>query len=321
MRAFVTAGLCLAIGLIAVPASAQRFDFMAFGDMPYTVPGDYEKVERLVDRINQSSVAFTIFIGDTKAGSTPCSNEMIQKSKEILFDRIAGAVIYSVGDNEWTDCHRRAAGGFDPLERLDYVRRQHFSKPESLGHKPLALTRQADLMPRYTKYIENSRWTHNEVLFVSVHIPGSNNNFERRPGAPDEYFDRNTANLAWINAAFEEAVKPEVRGLVFAYQADMWSDEVPTQDTMSGYADTIDAFSRGAEKVGKPVLLINGDKHLLRIDQPLKGAKKETILNAMRLQVMGASEIHAVRVTVDPENPMLFSFTPFFVVENMPKRN
>lgn len=294
---------------------------MAFGDMPYALPADYGRVERLVDRINEANPAFTLFIGDTKAGSTPCSDEMIRKSKEVLFDRIAGAVVYSVGDNEWTDCHRRSAGGFDPIERLDHVRRAHFTQPQSLGQKPMAITRQPDVMAEFAKYVENSRWTHNGVLFVSVHIPGSNNNFERRPGAPEEYFARNAANLAWIKAAFDEAAKTEIRGIVFAYQADMWSDEVSTQNTMSGFADTIDAFSRGAEKLAKPVLLINGDTHLLRIDQPLKTAKKDTIQNVMRLQVMGASEIHAVRVTVDPMNPMLFSFTPFFVPENIPKTN
>lgn len=321
MRVLTTLGLAVTLAAAALPASAQRFDFMAFGDMPYVVPADYEKVERLVDRINAANPTFSVFIGDTKGGSTPCTNEMIQKAKEVLFNRVTGAVVYSIGDNEWTDCHRRAAGGFDPLERLEHVRKEHFSSAQSLGQKPIPVVRQADAMPNFAKYVENSRWVHNGVLFVSVHIPGSNNNFERRPGAPEEYFARNAANLAWIRAAFEEAAKAEVRGVVFAYQADMWSDEVPTQSTMSGYADTIEAFSTGAEKLAKPVLLINGDTHVLRIDQPLKTAKKETIQNATRLQVMGSSEIHAVRVTVDPANPALFSFTPFFVAENMPKTN
>jgi len=321
MRVLTTFGLAATLVVAALPASAQRFDFMAFGDMPYTVPADYEKVERLVDRINAAAPAFTVFIGDTKAGGTPCSNEMIQKSKDVLFNRIAGAVVYSMGDNEWTDCHRPTAGRFDPLERLEYVRKEHFTRAESLGQKPMPVTRQSDAMPNFAKYVENSRWIHNGVLFVSVHIPGSNNNFERRPGAPEEYFGRNAANIAWIKAAFEEAAKAEVRGVVFAYQADMWSDEVPSQATMNGYAETIEAYSTGAEKLAKPVLLINGDTHLLRIDQPLKNAKKETIQNATRLQVMGASEIHAVRVTVDPANPALFTFTPFYVAENMPKTN
>ena len=31
-------------------------------------------------------------------------------------------MIYVPGDNEWTDCHRANNGGYDPLERLAFLR-------------------------------------------------------------------------------------------------------------------------------------------------------------------------------------------------------
>lgn len=309
--------LFLAAALLAAPAAAeaQRFDFIAFGDMPYSVPADYARVDRLIDRINAASPAFTIFVGDTKAGSTPCSDEMILRTRE-QFQRIAGALVYSVGDNEWTDCHRQAAGRFDPLERLEFVRRSHFATAQSLGQRPIAVERQADAMPAHARYVENSRWMHNGVLFVSLHIVGSNNNFEIRPGAPEEFMARDAANQAWIVDSFEKATREGALGIVIAYQADMWAEDVPNDPNQSGFARTIATLTAQGAAFGRPVLLINGDTHLLRIDQPLRDRQRRTLENVTRLMVMGAAEVHAVRVTVDPAEPGLFSFTPLRVPEN-----
>jgi hypothetical protein len=318
MRRFVFAAAAAAILASAGSASAQRFDFVAFGDMPYNVPADYERVDRLIDRINAANPAFTLFIGDTKSGSSPCTDEMIARSKQSL-DRIAGALIYSVGDNEWTDCHRARAGGFDPIERLAHVRRLHFPDSNSLGRRPIRLTRQADADPARAKFVENSRWVHNNVLFVSVHIPGSNNNFETRPGAPEEYFERNAANIAWIRDAFRLARAENRLGIVFGFQADMWQEDKPRDDVSSGYAETLAALAAGAAEFERPMLMIHGDSHLFRVDQPLKDSRKRTIENATRLMVMGADEVHAVRIIVDPAEPGLFGFMALRVPENAVK--
>lgn len=317
-RFFAAAAIAASVLASAVPASAQRFDFIAFGDMPYSVPADYERVDRLIDRINAANPAFTLFVGDTKSGSSPCTNEMIARTKQ-SFDRIAGALIYSLGDNEWTDCHRARAGGFDPLERLAHVRRMHFPDANSLGQKPIRVTRQADIDPARAKFVENSRWVHNDVLFVAVHIVGSNNNFEARPGAPDEYFERNAANVAWIRDSFRVARAESRIGIVFGFQADMWQEANPRDDLSSGYTDSLNAFTVGAAEFERPVLLIHGDTHLYRVDQPLKDSRKRTIENATRLMVMGADEIHAVRVIVDPAEPGLFGFMALRVPANAVK--
>ena len=41
-------------------------------------------------------------------------------------------LLYTPGDNEWTDCHRPAAGRYNPLERLDAVRATFF---DALGSR------------------------------------------------------------------------------------------------------------------------------------------------------------------------------------------
>jgi hypothetical protein len=319
------ASLALAALLTASPALAQRFDFVALGDMPYTTPSRPEepvRYERLIGRINAIAPAFSIHVGDTKAGSTSCSDDALRNSAR-HFDSFAGAVVYSIGDNEWTDCHRANNGGFVPTERLAFIRRTWFAAPQSLGQRPIALERQSEVMAdRFAMYVENSRWTHNGVQFVSVHIPGSNNNFERRPGAPEEFFARDAANQAWLADSFAKAIRDGALGIVIAFQANMWEEnDVPRSDLINGYATTIDTLRRQAIAFARPVLLVQGDSHVLRIDQPIKhvvppGQWPPTVENITRLMVMGALETHAVRVTVDPAEPGLFSFTPIRVPEN-----
>jgi hypothetical protein len=293
----------------------EPFKFMVLGDMPYNIPDDYARYERLIAQINQQKPSFTIFIGDTKSGSTPCSDEYNAKVKA-YFDRYDSPLIYSIGDNEWTDCHRPLAGSYDPLERLDKLRATFFNNKESQGKRHLSLVRQADIDPQYSKYVENSYWVKNSFIFVNLHIPGSNNNFERNEQAKAEYRERNEANLGWIKQMFAKAVSKEYPGIIFAYQADMFYSPNQLTDLDSGYRDTLLAFTKGAQDLRKPVLLIHGDSHRLIIDQPLK-ADKDVLENVLRMQVMGEKQIQAVEVNVTPKAEQPFGFTPLLLKGNM----
>jgi hypothetical protein len=296
---------------------AQPFTFVALGDMPYKIPDDYIRYERLIDDVNKINPSFTIFIGDTKSGSSPCSDEYNLIVKR-FFDQYSAPVIYSVGDNEWTDCHRPLAGSYDPIERLQAVRKAFFNSKMSLGKQKLQLTRQADLDSQYAKYSENSMWVKNHFLFVSLHIPGSNNNFERDDIAKQEYYARNQANLSWINKAFDIATSKQYAGIVLSYQADMFYSPSQATDPNSGYRDTLRALSSNAQAFKKPVLLIHGDSHRLIIDQPLKTVDQKHVLeNVLRLQVMGAEQVQAIEVRVNPEAHQPFSFKPILIKENM----
>jgi hypothetical protein len=99
-----------ALAVVAVcwlPASggAERLHFMAIGDLPYTLPADFAAFERLITRINAIKPAFTVHVGDIKRGSTPCSDGHFARILA-MFGRFDGPLIYTPGDNEWTDCHR-----------------------------------------------------------------------------------------------------------------------------------------------------------------------------------------------------------------------
>ena len=111
----------LAIGLFSASQlvaddddEPTRFAFALIGDQPYfpkvgtqqQFPTTSEYIN-IIDSINNSErrVAFTVHIGDIKAGDTFCSND-VYTNNLALFNRFARPLIYLPGDNEWTDCHR-----------------------------------------------------------------------------------------------------------------------------------------------------------------------------------------------------------------------
>ncbi|MBU3578016.1 hypothetical protein [Polynucleobacter sp. UK-Kesae-W10] len=310
--------LLLASSSISVHAhSFDPFKFIALGDMPYTIPEDYVRYEQLIKAINGKDPSFSIFVGDTKSGSTPCSDENNQKVKN-YFDQFASPLVYSIGDNEWTDCHRALAGSYDPIERLGKLRSTFFSNRESQGHRRLILNRQADSDPRFSKFVENSYWVKNHIIFVNLHIPGSNNNFERNQEAISEYRERNTANIEWIKQMFAKAKSNEYVGIVFAFQADIFYSLRQATELDSGYKDSLEAFTIGSQELRKPVLLIHGDSHRLIIDQPLKSSHQDEVIeNVIRLEVMGDKQIQAVEITVNPKAEQPFGFTPLLLKQNM----
>jgi hypothetical protein len=328
--AAVLAGMLAAIlaGILAwgsaAPAAARSlggpnaFDFVAIGDMPYTLPEDYVRFARLIAAINRLGPAFTIHVGDIRGDGSRCSDEVFARIKG-YFDSFAAPLIYTPGDNEWTDCGHEAPGGYDPLERLAKLRALFFPDARSQGARKLELVRQADLMPADKLYVENARWVRGKLLFVTVHVVGSNNDRLGTPAADAEYAARNAANLAWIQNAYAEARRQGYIGIVFAMQANPMFER--RGEAGSGFADTLDALEAGAVAFGKPVLLIQGDAHRLLIDRPFRmGAdeKSPSLETFTRLQLMGDANIGGVRVLVDPDWPGLFAFEPIYLPENAP---
>ena len=313
--AFVSAALAMLTPSIA---RAERFSFMALGDMPYNIPDDYAAFDRVIARVNALRPAFTLHVGDIINGRTRCDDVLFARVRD-MFATFEGALVYTPGDNEWTDCHRPNSGGFDPIERLARVRQMFFPDPtRSLGRKPLPVTPQsADA--KYAKFVENARWERAGIIFATVHVPGSNNNLQRDQAAVNEYVERNAANLAWIDAAFARARETGAKGIVLAFQAHLRFDrEPPETDLRSGFNDTLNALKRHAIAWGKPVLLIHGDQHHLVIDQPLIGPGRRRIMNVTRLMVHGEDEVHATLVMVDTDDPDLFSYKPVYIQENIP---
>ena len=309
--------LFLLAALLPRPGGATPFTFVAFGDMPYCDDRDPEgcraelgRLEALIGDINAARPAFSVFLGDTKAGGERCTDAVVLDRTAAWFERVEGPLVYTPGDNEWTDCWQDRAGRFDPLERLGRLRERFFAEPRSLGGAPMPLLRQADADGEHRLYVENARWERGGVLFATVHVPGSDNNRPRDggdgtvpPGAAAEYPARNRANLAWIAETFAQAEREGHRAVVFALQADLYYRDRCGRGTVEGHLDTREALAAGARRFGRPVLLLHGDSHFFLEDRPVPDAP-----NLVRVMVPGARDVRAVRVTLDPAAAEPFRF-------------
>jgi hypothetical protein len=264
----------------------------------------------LIQEINRQRPQFSIFVGDTKSGGSPCSDDYLRRIHD-SFKRFDRPLIYTPGDNEWTDCHRLNAGAYDPIERLQFIRALHFADAKSQGKHPIALIRQSDLQPQFSEFVENAYWISGKTLFATVHIVGSNNNFAQQA----EYVPRNRANLAWLETVFSVAKQRAIDHLVLAFQADLFYNTKSATSDQSGLRDSILLMNKKLAEWAKPALIIHGDSHRLIIDQPFMGAgtTRRPLHQVYRVQVMGDEQVEAVEITIDSSKRSPFSFRPLLV--------
>ncbi len=302
-RALCTAGLLLCSG----PALADPFSFVVLGDQPY---GNSEAVKQrfiaLIDAINAQDPDLVLHVGDTKSGGARCTDELLAERLSEL-NMFRAPTLYTPGDNEWTDCHHLVAGGYDPEERLALIRKTYFEAPgTSFGANPITLTHQGA-----AGYPENARVMLNDIMFVTAHVVGSNNNFEAdRPESAVEFAARDAANRDWLTQSFDAA--KDARALVLAIHADMfefdfgpsWSAESFLRHSGFGrFAQTL-IFKAG--EFQRPVLLVYGDSHKFRMFRPFP----KTGPNIVALETFGAKHMHALQIHVMPDAIFPFAVQP-----------
>jgi len=279
------------------------FEFGVLGDFPYT-PAQVPMFDRLIEDVNSEPLALVLHIGDI--GAQPCADADLRAARA-AFDRFAAPLVYTPGDNEWTDCHQ---SGNDPLARLARVREELASQARSFGRRSLDLVRQTPGYP------ENSRFSVGGVTFVGVHQVGSNDGLGRTPEADAEHVARSEANQAWLRAGFEAATAAGSRGVVVFMQAnpdfERYTVAVPT-----GHTELLRALEREVSAFRRPVLLVHGDSHTFRVDKPLFGPDRRRLESFTRLETFGSPDVHWARVVVDPGRPELFSFTSEIVGANV----
>jgi hypothetical protein len=296
----------------------NQFDFALLGDVPYapttTLSGGKKvqiypsaEYDALIADINDhKKVLFSVHMGDIKAGDTwcvggnpandPAGAENIYTKNLQLFNTFRNAAVYLPGDNEWTDCHRTNNGAYNPTERLAYIRGAagFFATNQSLGLQPMDLTRQSS-DPGFELYKENVMWRAGSIIFVGLNQPGSNNNHFRITSASNplptdnneaEYTARNAANIQWLRKAFTMAAQDSsTRGVVIMQQANVFerfleanAAGVP-QYARSGYEAFVAELRNQTIAFGKPVVLVGGDTHTVRIDKPLTAVS--TVVNGV----------------------------------------
>jgi hypothetical protein len=245
----------LALLLASASAAAERFHFVALGDTAYNHESDLPVYERLISTINESKPTFSIHVGDTW-GALECSEEN-HRWIHGWFQKYDHPLVYTPGDNEWTDCRKpevldaynrivrgegkredlaligaarqldnafAATSYADTVASLQIIRRVFFAENRSLGGRTMPLVRQADVS-EHAQMVENAIWSQGGVVFATVSVPGSGMGFTINDRTrATEAIDRNAANVAWIRRAFADAEAAQAKAVVIVMHASIFVD-------------------------------------------------------------------------------------------------
>jgi hypothetical protein len=301
----------MAATLLALAVQAEPLAFGLFGDTPYN-QWERDNLPELIAEMDSQGLAFVVHDGDIKSGSSVCSDEVL---KDILavFQKSATPLVYVPGDNEWTDCHRSNNGGYDPVERLGKLREWFFPNDLALGQRPLRLERQSK-DPAFASYRENVRWEAGGALFVGMNVPGSDNNFNgtRRSGGPvAEFIERGAANRIWLSQAFALARGKKLAGILLVIQGNPDFKDANAGKPNPGYADFLNQLREETLAFAGQVVLVHGDTHHHRIDQPLTDPPTQQVVkNFTRMETIGSPFFGWVKGSVDAADPQVFRFSP-----------
>ncbi|MGW0229459.1 hypothetical protein ACWDWO_14170 [Actinopolymorpha singaporensis] len=323
MRISLIPALAAGAALIAFPLVAHAapggntttqgsFTYAVYGDAPYGVnstdSSETDATPAFIDAVNADpDVTTVVHVGDIHSGKQYCT-EAYDRQIADLWSHFADPMVYTPGDNEWTDCHKAAEGGGtyntttgqidfvkdaqgnpvdyasgDPVQNLDLVRSIFFPEPgATLGGGSLHTISQATAFdpahPKDATYTENVIWKRKGFVFVTLNIPGgSNNDTDPWYGAPTmssgqatETQQRTAADLRWLDRAFDIASAEDTRGLVLVQQADLWDLDGKTPAHLSQYEPIVRSLAEHTEAFGRPVLALEGDSHVYRSDNPLE---------------------------------------------------
>ncbi|MFY9488291.1 MAG: hypothetical protein WAP35_06305 [Solirubrobacterales bacterium] len=323
---FVIVAIIAIAGLLASSAqsatgraddrSAAPFTLAVIGDTPYGATQIANFPQDIAEINADPRVRGVVHVGDIKNGSSLCSDSYFALIRS-HFDTFKDPVVYTPGDNEWTDCYRTNNGSYVPTERLDAIRNVFFDEPgTTMGQRSKVVNAQA------APFVENVRWSQSRTVFGTIHVVGSNNNLVPWFGAPTasaaqlgEVAAREAAALEWIDTVFDQADAESAAAVVLAMQADMWDPSAQAVNQISGFDTIVQRIADRASEFERPVLLLQGDSHEYVADQPLaSGSPMHGVTtaapNVWRVVVQGASSVphEWLRVQIDPLSKAVFTW-------------
>lgn len=280
-----------------------------YGDAPYgTTPTDTSETDAtpaFIASVNADpDVSLVMHVGDIHSGKQYCTQAYDQLISD-LWTAYQHPLVYTPGDNEWTDCHKSAEGGGaynkttqqidyvldaqgnsvdyakgDPIANLALLRSSFFARPGYTLGDPKRVLSQSEAFdaahPTDAKFVENVMWEEDQTLFVTINLPGgSNNDQDVWYGAPtlsaaqsQEIAERSGADLRWLDAAFARAEADHALAVVIMAQADMWDPEKGAAH-QAGYEQFVSNVASHTLHFAKPVLMLNGDSHVYQTGNPL----------------------------------------------------
>ncbi len=279
------------LGLVWLLASgssvATEFAFAALGDTPYN-PEERARLERLLAGLAGQPLAFAVHVGDIKSGQGLCADGVYADRRELL-DASPVPLVLLPGDNDWTDCDRFLAGGYVPGERLAKLREMFFAAPESLGRRRMPLERDRVRVDGCCP--ENARWWREEVLFVALHVVGSQDHRGGGAQPNPEFTARRAAVLAWLRESFTLARARQAPAAVLLIHA---NPSLQRATPHPAYASFLEALRAEARAFARPVLLVHGDTHRHQVDRPWLD------IDLLRVEVPGSPDVAWIKVLVRP---------------------
>ena len=273
-RLLISGSLTLIAAVFSLStARAEPVRFIALGDMPYGEAQD-EQFRKITKAISETKVPFVVHYGDFKKGSAPCSTELMRDALNEIFS-LHDKVIYTPGDNDWTDCDRKSTGS--PLSELfmldrlrDTLQKQFASQKNvlpKLEHQPL--------------FPENAIWSSGGVVFITLHIVGSNNGrdevlLDNKKLARTLVQARDYANSKWLKVGLRRAIDEQADAIIVTSQADL-TDETGRGDCKfdKGKCDGFKYITKKLRKVAadwdNPMLYIHGDTDDYCLDKTFGG--------------------------------------------------
>jgi hypothetical protein len=124
-----------------------------------------------------------------------------------------------------------------------------------------------------------------------------------------EFQARNPALIDWLKQGFATARRDKLAGIVITMQANPGLKHFAAGLTHSGFRELLETLRQETITFAGQVLLVHGDTHWQRVDQPLRHpVTKLPVANFTRAETFGYPLMGWVEVIVDRDKPQLFRF-------------
>ena len=246
--------------------SSRAYSIGLWGDLPYSAE-QAAVIPNLIADMNSQNLAFTAHDGDLRqgSGSPNCADGKIYTNAAMYFGSLHAPVIFTPGDNDWTDCDRKSLGADarNSLQELTNERAFFFATPHTLGQTQFLQEVQATPLCKgfgtancnsgpssdvkltqtatYTDVpcVENRRWIVGTVMYATIDIQGSCNNLCDDYPDPVEYAARNAAGIQWMKDTFATALAQNCVAVMFITQADPGFDDTDATRAPTRNANTL----------------------------------------------------------------------------------
>ncbi|CAN0621959.1 conserved exported protein of unknown function [Burkholderia multivorans] len=296
-------------------------------------PADEPAAQRMLEAIaRERDVAFVVYEGSLKGAKEPCRDQLYTQRGAILgASRVP--LVFVPGRNDWAACNTAAGGGYDPVERLDFVRQTLLADTAPPGPGPLQITRESEVA-RFRPYRENTRWVRDDTVFVALNAPAPNNHYLIAGGRNGEFEDRIIANGFWIDHAAEYAKRRGARALVVFFEGDPQFDRYERAERFAwlrfnrprprdGFRELKRSLVKAATIFRGPILVVHASHETVpggfAIDRPLHEDSGELVGNVTRIAIGPHQPANQwVRVSANPARQTLFSVSLREVPKNLP---